>query len=376
MKIWILDPWLTAERRLWIEGWTRHSRHQILAFTLPPSPGMSSRISLPIAQERARQLARRIRRHLTGSAIRDPSRQPAGRPDFVLLTDGLDGSTFVEETADLLTGIPLWIYWHISAMACIETSTSEEITTEIRTARTIQRCLFHGEGQRQRFLHVLSQYEPELALQVGNHAVVLPPGFEPLPSTSEAPSFREPLALWILRGAAEEISLLIATMNRLASHSRSFRLLLLSERPEIEAARIQRLPPRLRAHILGILSPEAPETRRWASAARVVVEGSIRLHSPIHLMRLAFEGLWPLAPAGSGLQDALPEALRPPCAYESPEDLGERLRVLLWGPPQDPSEIRQALSAWTWSAWASHYDHLCETALGSLPELHHPSWAT
>lgn len=369
MKIWILDPWLTAERRLWIEGWARHSRHQILAFTLPPSPRMPSGIPPSIAQERTGRLARQIRRYLTGSAIRDPSRQPAGLPDLVLLTDGLDGSTLVEEAGDLLTGIPLWIYWHISGMAYIKTLAWEEIATEIHTARIVQRCLFHGEGQRQRFLNALARYERELALRIEKHAVVLPPGFEPFPLPSETLFFHEPLALWILRGAPEEIPLLITAIDHLALHPRRFQVLLLSERPEIERTRVQRLPPRLRAHILGILNPEALETRRWASTARAVVDGSTCLHSPIHLMRLSFEGPWPLVPAGSGLLDAFPEALRPRCAYDNPEDLAERLAALLWGPPPDPREIRQALTAWTWPVLASRYDELCEPSSSGPPGL-------
>ncbi|MCS7252189.1 MAG: hypothetical protein NZ572_07170, partial [Thermoflexus sp.] len=95
MKIWIIDPWLTFERRLWIEGWARHSRHQIFTFAFPPSFQTTFGTPSPIARERARRLARRIRRYLTGSATRDPSRQPTGLPDLVLLTDGLDGLALV-----------------------------------------------------------------------------------------------------------------------------------------------------------------------------------------------------------------------------------------------------------------------------------------
>lgn len=370
MKIWIIDPQLTAERRLWIEGWVRHSRHQILAFTLPPPPGMPIGLSPALARERARQLARRIRRHLTGSAARDPSRQPLGLPDLVLLTDGLDGLEFVGEIGDLLAGIPLWIYWHTSAMASPKASTSDEIAVEIRTARAVERCVFHGRHQRQDFLSALSRYEPALAPRIERHAAVLPPGFDPLPLPSEARSFREPLVLWILRGEPEGIPMLIAALDHPALRPLNFQVLLLSERPESETPRVQRLPPRPRARILGILSPEASEIRRWAPAARAVVDGSIRIHSPIHLTRLAFEGPWPLVPESSGLLDALPEALGSQCAYRSPEDLAERLRILLADPPPDSREIRQALAAWRWSGMAPRYDELCETALG------HPSGPT
>lgn len=363
VKIWIIDPWLTIERRLWIEGWARYSRHQIFAFAFPPSFQMPSGTPSPIARERARRLARRIRRYLTGSATRDPSRQPAGLPDLVLLTDGLDGLALVEEVGDLLTGVPFWIYWHRSAMACPKTSTLEEIAIELRTTRIVERCVFHGEGQRQHFLRALAQHELKLALKVEKHATVLPPGFEPFPLPSEDPFFREPVVLWILRGELEEIPLLIATLDHPAFRSQNFRVLLLSERPEREATRMQRLPPGLRARILGILNPETHEARRWTSVAQAVVEGSICLHSPIHLMRLAFEGPWPLAPAGSGLLEAFPEALRPRYAYHSPEELAERLTALLRGSPQASQEIRQALIAWTWPSLAPRYDDLCETAL-------------
>lgn len=364
MKIWIVDPQLTAERRLWIEGWARHSRHQILAFTLPPLPWMPSGLSSALARERARRLARRIRRYLTGSAIRDPSRQPLGLPDLILLTDGLDGEAFAEEVGDLLAGIPLWIYWHTSAMAGPRVPTPDEIEIELRTARAVERCIFHGTNQRQGFLSALSRYEPALARRIEKGAVVLPPGFDPLPLPSEAQPFREPLVFWILRGEPEEIPMLIAALDHPALHSLNFQVLLLSERPDIETPRMQRLPPRLRARILGILSPEGYEVQRWAQTARAVVDGSIRIHSPIHLIRLAFEGPWPLVPASSGLLDALPETLWPRCAYPSPEDLAERLGILLTDPPPDSREIRQALAAWMWPMLASRYDDLCETIPG------------
>ncbi|WP_322800561.1 hypothetical protein [Thermoflexus sp.] len=367
MKIWMVDPRLTAERRLWIEGWARHSPHQILAFTLPSSLQTPAGGASSLARERARRLARRIRRYLTGSAVRDPSRQPAGLPDLVLLTDGLDGEAFVEEIGDLLAGIPLWIYWHTSGMADPETATPEEIAVELRTVRAAERCLFHGERQREHFLRALSRHEPALALQVEKRAAVIPPGFDPLPSRSEAPSFREPLVLWLLRGEPGEIPMLIAALDRPALQPLNFHVLLLSERPEMEMPRVQRLPPRLRARILGILSPESPEAQGGASAARAIVDGSIRPHSPIHLMRLTFEGPWPLVPASSGLLDALPAAFWPLCAYHSPEDLAERLRIFLTDPPSGSREIRQALAAWMWPVLAPRYDALCETARSDLP---------
>ncbi len=361
MQIWILDPSATAERRLWIEGWARYSRHSIRAFVLPPSWGTRHEFAPLLARERARRLARQIRRHLTGSAARDPTREPAGLPDLVLLTDGLDGPTFIEGIGDLLAGIPLWIYWHFSAMATPETSAPETIAIELCTVRLVARCVFHGEAQHRQFLHTLSRHEPELARQIESHAAVLPPGFEPFPASSEASSFREPLALWILRGDPEEIPLLIAALEHPALRSRNFQVLLLSERPDLEGARAQRLPPSLRARILGILSPVDPQTPRWARAARAVVEGNPRLHSPIHLARLAFAGPWPLAPAGSGLLEAIPETLRPRCAYNGPQDLAERLAAILKHPPPDAAEIRCSLTAWTWPLLAPRYDALCET---------------
>ncbi|WP_376788612.1 hypothetical protein [Thermoflexus sp.] len=368
MKIWIVDPRLTAERRLWIEGWARHSRHQILAFTLPPSLRTPSGGTSCLARERARQLARRIRRYLTGSAVRDPSRHPAGLPDLVLLTDGLDGEAFVEEIGDLLAGIPLWIYWHTSRMADPEAATPEEIAVELRTVRVAERCLFHGKRQREHFLRVLSRYEPALALQVEKRAAVVPPGFDPFPSRSEALSFHKPLVLWLLRGEPIEIPMLIAALDRPALQPLNFQVLLLSERPEMETPRVQGLPPQLRARILGILSPESSEAQRWASAAQAIVDGSIRPHSPIHLMRLTSEGPWPLVPASSGLLDTLPEAFWPRCAYHQSEDLAERLRILLIDPPLGSREIRQALAAWMWPALAPRYDALCEIALRDFPE--------
>jgi len=367
MKLWILDPRLTAERRRWWEGWARHSRHMILAFTLPDAPGLWAGATARAAPARARQLARRIRRHLTGSAVRDPSRQPAGRPDLILLTDGLDGAALMEEIGDLLAGVPLWIYWHTSALASPEPAAPDEIAIELRTARIVHRCVFHGESQRRQFLSALARYDRELALRTGDRAAVLPPGFEPFPPPSEAHRLREPLIVWLLRGEPGELPRLIAAVEHPALLPQRFRLLLLSEHPETEAARARRLPPSIRARILGILSPEAPEARRWAAAARAVVEGSARAHSPIHLSRLAFEGPWPLVPAGSPLGEAIPEPLRPRCTWEDPEDLAEQLAALLRDPPPDPQAIRRALTAWTWPQLAPRYDELCATAPAPAP---------
>ncbi len=362
MRIWVLDPFLTAERRLWIDGWARHSRHSLFAFTLHPPSGPFSSFRLDIARNRAERLARRIRRYLTGSAARDPSRQPAGLPDLVIMTDGMDGAVFAEETADLLASIPIWVYWHVSALACPEISSPEARAVEIHTVRAVRRCLFHGESQRQRFLAALFRYDEGLATAIAKSTAVLPPGFTPFPTPSEVQPSREPLALWILRGEPEEIPRMIAAMDHRDLGQQSFRLLLLSERPEIEANRVMQLPHTLRARILGILNPEDPKARRWISTARAVVEGSIRLHSPIHLMRIAFEGPWPLLPSGSTLLDQLPESIRALCAYRDPKDLAERLAAALQGVPGDPQEIRQALTAWTWPVLAPRYDELCETA--------------
>ncbi|MFN3929695.1 MAG: hypothetical protein ACK4OK_08700, partial [Thermoflexus sp.] len=255
-----------------------------------------------------------------------------------------------------------WVYWHVSALACPETSSPEAQAVEIRTVRTVRRCLFHGESQRQRFLAALFHYDAGLAAAIEKSATVLPPGFTPFPTLSEVQPSREPLALWILRGEPEEIPRMIAAMDHRDLVRQSFRLLLLSERPEIEANRVMQLPPPLRARILGILNPEDPKARRWISSARAVVEGSIRLHSPIHLMRIAFEGPWPLLPSGSTLLDRLPEPIRSLCAYGGPKELAERLAAALQGALGDPQGIRQALTAWTWPVLAPRYDELCETA--------------
>lgn len=363
MRIWILDPSPTAERWMWIQGWARHSRHSLLAFTLPvPSP-RAFRLSPAIAQARAEDLARRIRRHLTGSAAPDPSRRPMGQPDLVILTDGMDGMAFREATADLLAGVPLWIYWHTSRMARPGPLPPEAIAVERRTLQAAQRSLFHGESQRRRVLDALSGDDPALAAEIERRGVVLPPGFEPSPPPPAIHTLPEPLVLWILRGEPEEIPLLAAVLSHPDLQRSPFRVLLLSERPEAEAPRVARLPRGARARILGILSPVDPEARRWIPAARAVVDGSAGLHSPIYLMHLAFQGPWPLVPAGSGFLDGLPPTLRPLCAYEHPGDLAERLAALLRGShPADPQGVRPALAAWTWSVLAPRYDGLCETA--------------
>ncbi len=362
MRIWILDPSPTAERWMWIQGWARHSRHSLLAFTLPTIFSRASWLSPAIAQARAEGLARRIRRHLTGSAAPDPSRRPVGQPDLVIITDGMDGMVFREATADLLAGVPLWAYWHMSRMARPGPLPPEAIAVERRTLQAAQRSLFHGEGQRRRVLDALSADDPALAAEIERRGAVLPPGFEPSPPPPAIPTFPEPLVLWLLRGEPEEIPLLDA-LSHPDLQRQPFRVLLLSERPEAEAPRVARLPRGARARILGILSPTHPEARRWIPAARAVVDGSMGLHSSIYLMHLAFQGPWPLAPAGSGFLDGLPPALRALCAYERPEDLAERLTALLQGShPTDPQGVHLALAARTWSVLAPRYDELCETA--------------
>lgn len=365
MRIGLVDPQATAERQAWISGWARRSRHQILPFVLPasgPAPIAPSTFG-----ERAERLARRLRRWLTGSGARNPAREPMGLPDLLLLTDGLDGSVFREALEDVLGDVPLWVYWHRSALAHPDPPPPEIAAVEIRTARSAHALLFYAEGQRRRFLERLRQQASEALPSVETKAHVLPPGFDPERPPAGTPILSrrlpEPLILWIDRGGPEEPDLLAAALTSLGPRPPAFRLLALNENPEAESHRAARWPLAIRERLLGILRPGDPEAAAWASGARLILETARGGPSPIALMTFAAQGPWPLVPSDSGFLDLLPEPLRPLCAYEAPEALaGHLARVLTAGPPEDPSVIRHALLPYTWPALAPRYDAMCEGA--------------
>jgi hypothetical protein len=172
----------------------------------------------------------------------------------------MDVAVFREATVDLLEGIPLWIYWHDSALGRRRLSDPSRAALEASSARAADRLLFNAEGHRQRFLTALQAIDPAAAAMGIARSATLPPGFSfpPSPPQRTAPEATG-WFLWIFRGDPEAIDRLVDAMGPAAAKGIDFRLIALSEDPPQAARALERLPRALRARLLGILRPEDPE---------------------------------------------------------------------------------------------------------------------
>jgi len=353
MEIWILDPCGTGERRAWADGWARHSRHRIRRLALPPDP-------LPPdparGRERALALARRVRRALTGSAAPDPTRLPAGRPHLLLALDGMDVAVFREATVDLLEGIPLWIYWHDSALGRRRLSDPSRAALEASSARAADRLLFNAEGHRQRFLTALQAIDPAAAAMGIACSATLPPGFSfpPSPPQRTAPEATG-WFLWIFRGDPEAIDRLVDAMGPAAAKGIDFRLIALSEDPPQAARALERLPRPLKARLLGILHPEDPEVDRWAARSHALLETDPETRSPIWTMTFAAQGIPPWAWEGSVLAELLPDLP----TWRNGRELREWIEAeRSWSriPTRRSPFWLEGLRPYAWPALAARYD--------------------
>ncbi|SNB52625.1 tRNA-queuosine alpha-mannosyltransferase domain-containing protein [Thermoflexus hugenholtzii] len=358
MEIWILDPWGTEERRAWAEGWTRHSRHQIRRLALPADPLPPDPVR---GRERALALARRIRRALTGSATPDPTRLPAGRPHLLLALDGMDVAVFREATADLLEGIPVWIYWHDSALGRRRLSDPNRAALEASSARAADRLLFNAEGHRQRFLTALQAIDPAAAAMGAARSATLPPGFS-FPTSSPRLTAPEAMGwfLWIFRGDLEALDRLLDAMGLAAAKGIDFRLIALSEDPPRAARALERLPRPLKARLFGILHPEDPEASRWAARSHALLETDPETRSPIWTMTFAARGIPPWVPEGSVLAELLPGLP----TWRNGRELAEWIEMERGGAASASSRIPtrgftfwlEALRPYAWPALAARYD--------------------
>jgi glycosyltransferase involved in cell wall biosynthesis len=97
MRIWLLEPYYTGSHRAWVDGYARHSAHQVTVLSMP---GRWWKWRMHGA---AVTLARQARDLLAAGHQ---------RPDLLLVTDMLDLATFLALSRDWAAGLPVALYMH------------------------------------------------------------------------------------------------------------------------------------------------------------------------------------------------------------------------------------------------------------------------
>jgi hypothetical protein len=267
----------------------------------------------------------------------------------------MDVAVFREATVDLLEGIPLWIYWHDSALGRRRLSDPSRAALETSSARAADRLLFNAEGHRQRFLAALQAIDPAAAAMGTARSATLPPGFC-FPASSSRLTAPEAMGwfLWIFRGDPEAIDRLVDAMGP-AAKGIDFRLIAPSEDPPQAARALERLPRALRARLLGILHTEDPEVDRWAARSHALLETDPETRSPIWTMTFAAQGIPPWAWEGSVLAELLPDLP----TWRNGRELREWIEAeRSWSriPTRRSPFWLEGLRPYAWPALAARYD--------------------
>lgn len=148
MKILLLEPYYGGSHRQWADGLSRHSRHEVIIYTLPGSHW-------------------KWRMH--GGAVSFAQRFLADdlMPDLILGTDMLDMGTFLGLTAAKCGGIPTAMYFHENQLSYPWSPTDQDVKDQrdnhykyinYVSALASNHIFFNSEYHRNSFISALNPF--------------------------------------------------------------------------------------------------------------------------------------------------------------------------------------------------------------------------
>ncbi|MBU0743228.1 DUF3524 domain-containing protein [bacterium] len=378
MRILFLEPYDGGSHRSFREGLARHSRHSIMALTLP---------------------ARFWKWRMRGAAVWFADRIAAdgATADLIIATDFLNAADLRGLLRPPMDRTPLLLYMHENQLT-YPLSPEEEFDfhfgfTNILSCLAADRVLFNSAFHRDLFLGSLPGYlarmpeavprgvRPRLEAKSG----VMPVGLErtPHPAGSFAPYLggactvgtgpgwprdgRTHVILWNHRWEFDKRPEMFAgVMSRLADAGRRFRLLLLGEtrqRDEVFAGLRARLADRIDA--CGFV-PAHGAYERLLESADIVVSCAAQEYFGISVAEAVHAGAYPVLPREQVYPSLYGDRCRGRHFYAGEDELVSLLDELLAGDAcGHVCSLPLDCDAYCWQRLAPQFDEVFEEVSGS-----------
>jgi glycosyltransferase involved in cell wall biosynthesis len=385
MRVFYFEPDYRGYRQSFLDGLKRHSRHEIVSFTLPESASSQARRCslLPFLEKVSRQQeATKPRTGQNGSLA-------AARVDALITTDPYSLCDLYGLARQWLAGTPSAIVFHELSFAKgpVRRQTDQLYGLSLlHSLLAADRLFFSSPSHLEQCLDYLPVIVKQFPAFPGKDKViqairqkskVVRPGISlrDLDVGRHDLKYKSPTILWNLRWEKDKRpELFIQTLQRLAGEGLDFGVVICGRKPEdtgsqeekevegiFEEAR-HRLGDRV-FHFGYVASRAEYANLLWMSD--IVVSTAEVHYFPAALIEAAFCDCYPLAPAAGEYPELIPGSQKDRFLYKSPDDLYARLKGLLMDPLEIGSaHLRSHMLPFEWEKAAKNFD---QELVGLIP---------
>ena len=362
MRVLVIEPYYTGSHKAWVDGYARHSSHEISTLTLP---------------------GQNWKWRMDGGAVSLARMylETGQQPDLILASDMMNLATFRALTRSASAQIPIAFYFHENQLSYPQNHRQHHgrrfgfviFISALSADAIFFNSAFHKSNffaELRRMLKNPRDYnELETLDMLHERSKVLPLGLDlrRFDAYRQArPTDDAPIILWNHRWEADKNPrAFVEAITRIYKKGIPFKLVIAGENTHHAPTEFEVLRYRLRDRILhyGYLAGFA-EYARWLWRSSVVVSTSYQDFFGISVAEGIYCGAVPVLPRRLNYPDLLPKRLHDACLYD-PGGLQEKLeKILLHGAPSGIETGVEHIRQFDWFAMARRYD---ETLAGIRP---------
>ncbi|QXD16386.1 DUF3524 domain-containing protein [Rhodocaloribacter litoris] len=374
MKVLALEPWYGGSHRNFLDGFCKHSRHEILPITMAPR----------FWKWRMHGGAVTMARKAVQAA------EQGFHPDVIFATDMVNLPAFLALTRSHFDGVPVVFFLHENQLTYPLPPGQERDETygyiNYLSCLAADRVVFNSHFHYEEFMEalpVLLRRFPDYThlhtvQEIREKSTVLHLGMDlaahdrfraEYPPHTWGPGMKPPIVLWNQRWEYDKNpEAFFRLMNRLDDTGHRFQLILAGERFEEQPYEFEQAFERYAERILHYgYAEDFEEYSRLLHRADLVVSTSLHEFFGIAILEAIYCGCHPLLPNRLSYPELIPASLhRPllhaPILYEDEEELYRILSAILRGEerPLPVSTLRSIPERLDWRTHVAAYDSLLE----------------
>lgn len=366
MKIFLFEPFFSGSHRQWAEGYQANSAHEVTLMTLP---------------------GRHWKWRMFGGApeLADRFRKQKAHPDLILATDMLDLAGFLGQVRDLVSDVPVALYFHENQLTYPWSAKDEDVRQKrdrhyaflnFTSALAADALFFNSAYHRTAFLEALPGFLKvfpdtkglQHLQQIEAKSSVLHLGLNLIPlNRSAKPRSGPPVILWNHRWEYDkDPEAFFQLLYRIQSADIPFRIIVLGEQYEGAPAIFAEAKKRL-----------APQILHWGYAADR--EGYIRLLQEADVLPVTsrqdffggsaveaiYAGAYPVLPDRLAFPEHLPSKFKADHLYHTPDELYEKTVFALQQRIAGKANpyLSDFVARYDWSILAETYDNALESLI-------------
>jgi glycosyltransferase involved in cell wall biosynthesis len=366
MKVLLLEPYYTGSHAVWVNGYTKHSRHRVTALTLP---------------------GRFWKWRMHGGAV-TLARQFLATPltpDCILATDMLDLTTFLALTRSRTHHVPAALYFHENQLSYPWSAEDRDVThgrdlhygfINYASALAADHLFFNSQYHLDSFFAAL----PRLLRHFPDHneldsldglrarSQVLPLGldlqrfdaFHPVPHKMRN---SPPVILWNHRWEYDKNPQeFFHALYTLVERGVDFRVVVLGEAFRQQPVEFLEARSRLGDRLLHMgYVHDFADYARWLWQADLLPVTSHHDFFGASVVEAIYCGCRPLLPHQLSYPELIPSEYHPWCFYRDLDELVDRLQAAIQGDMLfDTAPLQATISRFDWGTVAPVYDECLE----------------